>query len=164
MGNMLEGVLPLGYQPDEDICFLTNGIAATALAAGDVVALDTVIASQDLTSGLFTKVRLVATVGNGNDVVSGTILVALDAIGVGGSGRFGQAGQFPTKVTSTASTAVGTKLVAVTGGTALIASVADVLTGGIKIVGVLMQPITGATTIVKTVELSGRNGFGNSGS
>ena len=167
MGNLTVVQPALGYDTDVDVCRLNNTIGgAVALAIGDVQVLDQVTGSVDATSGLFSRVRTVAVAGGAPAIIdasSATALVALEAVPIGGQGQFSQAGIHNVKVIAAGAVAVGARLVMSPTALGLVPSAGDVITGALKVVGILMQGISGAGTFVRTVDFSGRNGHGHAG-
>lgn len=158
MGNLVDILPPVGFDQDNDECRLINNTGG-ALAIGDIVQLDYSSGSLDTVSKLWTKV--VVPLGTVALLSGGTFFVTMEAIPIGGTGRFRAEGDALCSETN-AAIVVGSYLVVAAGTKTLTLSAAQANTGALKVVGVA-KAANSSTAGVFNVQFSGFRGHGHSG-
>lgn len=171
MTHMNECSVPVGFNLDVDECMMVNG-TNVAVSPSDVLIVDTTSSvnantgttSLDASSGLWTLMRFSTITGAFLDDASGIAGVSLDAIPVGGKGRFRFHGDATVRIAGVA-IVVGDNLI-VNGNSGLSTTNRLTKSGGDsaasfkKIVGKAKAVGNGGTILV---DFNGVSGFGGNG-
>jgi hypothetical protein len=157
MGNLVDILPPVGFDQDNDEFRMING-TGVALAIGDILQVDTSSGSLDAVSKLFTKVRVPDTTAA--LTAAATFCVCMEAIPIGGTGRFRVEGDALCSEDNSAIVVGSPLCVTLNAKTLHLATIATANFS--KVVGIA-KAANSSTAGVFNVQFSGFRGFGHSG-